>query len=227
MLDWGYDRGYPKELVANGYYANDQSGSYRMPGDPWNVLRKFSDPDDISAVESDMESFGMAFTSPTGRVTGFEWSSFSKTDRPLEAHHSKKWGGGFCDIDLALSWAMDYTHPNNHNQKDYYTMEEVLTTYNLIKKIFLDAGFQFATAFSKDHYFCFGDQHSESVGYDRLMRLDRIGVNRLIAPYEECRRIEMKDIGIDSAKPWLPDKGIIEYHHFVPLNIIKPPYHVE
>ena len=152
MLDWGYERGYPKEGVANGYYANAQSGSYRLPGDAWDALRWFTDLDELADVASEMEVFGMGFTSPTGRVVGFGWSSFSGIDRPLEPHHRKKWGGGFSGIDLALCWASECTRSGNINDRNYYSMEEVLTAYNLIKKIFLDVGFQFACAHSEDQY---------------------------------------------------------------------------
>lgn len=110
------------------------------------------------------------------------------------------------DIDLYPSLAMDAIFVESPK----YTYGDVLDFYNLVKKIFVDVGFDLAAGCQNTAYFPFGYEGDD--GYDEeVLRFDTKGRCSLIIPYEERREMISKDAGVRS--DWLKD-----YSEPVPIN---------
>lgn len=136
------------------------------------------------------------------------------------------WVLRFKDIDISPGMAVCNTDLTRFGSSHYYTMGELLLTYNLIKAIYLDLGFDVAAASREKEAYAYMEQVGSDpyCAYDGLMRLDRHGINRLIVPYEEGRRIVSSDTDHNT------NTGMnfrAEYDHPVPIIVRKPPYHLE
>ena len=140
--------------------------------------------------------------------------------------HYPIWRIRFHDIDIDPGMAVCNTDITRLGSSYYYTMEELLLTYNLIKAIYLDSGFDVAAASREKEAFAYMEQVGSDpyCAYDGLIRLDRHGINRLIVPYEECRRIVSSDTDHNT------NTGVnfrVEYDHSVPIIVREPPYHID
>ncbi len=132
----------------------------------------------------------------------------------------------FENIDINPSMAICNTDITRLGSSYYYTIEEVLLTYNLIKAIYLDLGFDVAAASSEKEAYTYMEQVGSDpyCAYDGLMRLDRNRINRLIVPYEEGRRIVTSDTDYNT-KTGMNFRA--EYDHPVAIIVREPPYNLD
>ena len=144
------------------------------------------------------------------------------------SEHVAVWKIEFDGIDIHPSFAFDYASvqhklycENASIKTQYYSMEEVFLVYNLIKKLYLEVGFDLAAGTRADECPGYGERINADEGFDRLFRFDANGTNRLIKPYEEGRTITTEDIYGANRNGFF-----VDYDHPVPIIVQEPPYNV-
>ncbi|MBK1792079.1 hypothetical protein [Persicirhabdus sediminis] len=96
------------------------------------------------------------------------------------------------DIDL---------HPNHAEVliPKYQTWEDAWCIYNLIKRMHVELDFDLTAASYLGDYYKFGEKRGGPYWqYDTVMRLDKYGPCHLIPAYEERRKIEASEYGLNS-----------------------------
>ena len=217
---WGYDLG------ANIEQNPQRIGQYRKVSEP--SLNDFYDVHMFSENLNEFRSINIFFkNSETNRELS---ANFDFDATTMIGANFPIWVLRFSDIDIdpgmAVCKVVCNTDLDRIRSSYYCTMEEVLSTYNLIKAIFIDLGFDVAAASREEEYFAYGEQVGSDpyCSYDGLMRLDRHGINRLIIPYEEGRRIVSSDF-VQNTSTGINYKA--EYDHPVPIVVREPPYHLD
>lgn len=218
--DYNYVRKLPDNFLGNpkgiGYFCLTNSRK--------NYFSNFSEiPQDLSAIR-EIALFFMNEESER-RVSAI-YRILADYD-PL-AVHVAVWKLKFEGIDIHPSYAFDYASiqykkycQSISQMTYYYSMEEVFLVYNLIKKLYLEIGFDLAAGSRADEYLGYGERISTDEGFDRLFRFDANGTNRLIKPYEEGRTIAKEDIYDGNRNGFF-----VDFDHPVPIIMQEPPYNV-
>jgi len=105
--------------------------------------------------------------------------------------------------------AIDYAKGNDGDgepSKYNYKLSEVLKFYDLVKYLHLELESKLTAGSCQDDYMQFGEDEDQPGGYDSVLRFDKSGRCRLIAPYEERRDIVQEDLDfnnwcLDSKEP--------------------------
>ena len=92
--------------------------------------------------------------------------------------------------------------PSNYN----YKLSEALKFYDLVKYLHIELKSKLTAGSRLDDYMQFGEDEGTPWGYDSVLRFDKSGRCRLIAPYEERRDIVQADLDymnwcLDSEEP--------------------------
>lgn len=81
-------------------------------------------------------------------------------------------------------------NPSKYN----YKLAEVFKFYDLVKYLHLELKSELTAGSCLDDYMQFGEDEGTHWGYDSILRFDKNGQCRLIAPYEERRDIVKTDL---------------------------------
>ena len=106
------------------------------------------------------------------------------------------------DYDINLLPQAVYDAKGNDGEgnpmKCNYKLAEVLKFYDLVKYLHLELKSELTAGSDLDDFMTFGEDSGTFYGYDSILRFDRNGWCRLIAPYEERR--DIVDADLDSSK---------------------------